>query len=736
MRLGLGVTVVFLALVRVGFAQEADPKMPIEKNVEQLAESTKKSLAVILYTSREGKKQGIGTGFVIDAKGLIATNFHVIGEARPITVKLQDGREFQVDRIQASDRHLDLAVIHIPVENLVPIPLGDSSNLKQGQPIVVMGHPRGLEYSVVAGVLSGRRDVEGVSMLQLAMPIEEGNSGGPVLDMQGRALGIVTMKSLVTKNLGFAIPIDSLKAIVKKPNPVAMEQWLTIGALAKADWQNEYGGRWRQRAGRIIADGSGEGFGGRTLCFWQRETPKLPFEVTVTVRLDDESGAAGLFFGGDDRDQHYGFYPSGGKLRLTRFQGANVFSWKILRDEPHPAYRPGEWNTLRVRLEADKFRCYVNEQLFVEWTDANYAGERIGLAKFRDTVAEFKRFQVAPKVALAMAESKTEKSFQELVAKIPATQPLPEKFLDEIRKATPFASTLLRDQARDLEKKAAQLRKWAGAVHHQRVLAEIAREVQVPEEKVDLGRAVLLIAKLDNEDLDVDAYRSELDRLANLIRERFPKDATLRKKFDVLSQFLFKERGFHGSRHEYYTRANSYLNEVIDDREGLPITLSVLVMELARRVNVKVEGVPLPGHFMVRLRDGKDTQLIDVYESGKLVSEADAKKKVLAITGRQPEEADFQPVGPRAILTRVLHNLFGLARSEMDKEGMLRYLDAILVIDPDSHDERWARAVFRYQNRMAEGAAADCDYLLEKSPPGLDLPRVRELRRVLEREER
>src|SRR5207244_13515600 len=148
--------------------------------------------------------------------------------------------------------------------------LADSRTRKPGQPIVALGHPRGLQYSVVSGVLSGQRDLEGMSMLQLAIPIETGNSGGPVLDMRGRVHGIVTMKSQVTPNLGFAVPSNALKPLLAKPNPVPMSRWLTIGRPDKSEWQTVFGNGWRQRAGRIIADGAGTGFGGRTLCLTQQ----------------------------------------------------------------------------------------------------------------------------------------------------------------------------------------------------------------------------------------------------------------------------------------------------------------------------------------------------------------------------------------------------------------------------------------------------------------------------------
>src|SRR5581483_730823 len=219
------------------------------KSVEKIAEEARKSVVVIVFAGRDGKQQGLGTGFIVSADGLIATNLHVIGQARPITVVLHDGTRHEVTSVHASDRTFDLALVKIDAKNLAPLSLGDAKGLKQGQPIVALGHPRGLEYSVVAGVLSGQRDIDGMTMLQVAMPIEQGNSGGPVLDMQGRVQGIVTMKSLVTANLGFAVPASALKPLLAKPNPIPMEHWLTIGTLDKAEWKTLYGGRWRQRAG-------------------------------------------------------------------------------------------------------------------------------------------------------------------------------------------------------------------------------------------------------------------------------------------------------------------------------------------------------------------------------------------------------------------------------------------------------------------------------------------------------
>src|SRR5216117_2854980 len=177
----------------------------IEKSVEALAQSTRQSVVVISHFGRDGKEDGIGAGFIVSSNGLIATSLHVIGEARPITVQLANGKRYDATEIHAWDRKLDLAVIRIAAQKLPALPLGESDALKQGTPVVAMGNPLGLEHSIVQGVVSPKRDFDGVEMIQLAIPIEPGNSGGTLLDMQGRVQGVLTLKLAVTANLGFAM---------------------------------------------------------------------------------------------------------------------------------------------------------------------------------------------------------------------------------------------------------------------------------------------------------------------------------------------------------------------------------------------------------------------------------------------------------------------------------------------------------------------------------------------------
>jgi regulator of sirC expression with transglutaminase-like and TPR domain len=705
-----------------------------DKSVEQIAASARNSIVVITFVGRDGKRQGLGTGFVISSDGLIATNLHVLGEARPITVQLADGKRHEVTSIHASDRAADLAIVHIDAKDLTPLLLGDSDKLKEGQAIVALGNPRGLANSVVAGVVSARRQLDGRSMIQVAMPIEPGNSGGPVLDLQGRVQGILTMKSAVTNNLGFAMPINALKPLLKKPNPIQMARWLTIGALDPVDWKTVFEGHWKQRAGRVVAEGFGSGFGGRTLCLWQHPLPALPYEVAVTVRLDDEAGAAGLAFHADGGDRHYGFYPSGGQLRLTRFDGPDVFSWTILKQLPSPHYRPGDWNMLKVRLEKDRMRCYVNGHLLVETSDDGLTGGRVGLAKFRDTRAEFRNFRVAQKITEPVMAGEVARRLDKEIASAGDSGTFKSELVDGLLKEGPAGVALLHDRARDLDRQAEHLRALADFVQERQVQKELARVFQSPEDQVDLVEAALLVAKLDNSELDVSVYRQEIERMVRAIQSRSGKDADDRAKLDAINRYLFEEQGFHGSRGDYYNRSNSYLNEVLEDREGLPITLSVLYMELARRLGVKVVGINMPGHFVVKHVPAKgEGELIDVFDGARPLPLAEARDRVKSYTEREPEEADFVVAGKKTIIIRILTNLMELARQEGTVKGMLRYLDTILVISPDAANERLLRAGARFQSGDRQGAVLDVDWLLEHRPTGINLERVEELRRLLSR---
>jgi regulator of sirC expression with transglutaminase-like and TPR domain len=292
----------------------------------------------------------------------------------------------------------------------------------------------------------------------------------------------------------------------------------------------------------------------------------------------------------------------------------------------------------------------------------------------------------------------------------------------------------LRDHAMDLEKKAKEIKRLAGDVRERLVIEELAKSLRIEEQgSVDLLRSALLIARLDNENFDLDSYLEKADLLATKIEKSFSKSSTQEEKLLILVKQLFGEMGFHGSTLDYHNRSNSYMNEVIDDREGLPITLSILLIELANRLDLPVSGLGLPGHFMAIYKEDppgeksgkrKSRELLIDSFGGKIVSREEASR----ITGVTLDEEDFEPVSNRDIITRMLRNLIQSAEREEDSVARLRYVDAIIAIDPNDRYTRAMRAMIHYGEGRFTDALIDIDFLIEKNPDAPELEPLKVLR--------
>lgn len=209
--------------------------------------------------------------------------------------------------------------------------------------------------------------------------------------------------------------------------------------------------------------------------------------------------------------------------------------------------------------------------------------------------------------------------------------------------------------------------------------AELLRQ---PEELVPLDEAALLVAACANPGLDVDGYLRRLDRLA----EEVPAPT-----LDGLRALLFRDLRFRGDRREYYDPRNSMLDQVIDRRRGLPITLSVVTMEIGRRVGVPLSGVSMPGHFI--LRDKVDPGVfVDPFHGGALLDREACERLFLAVQppGSVFDEAFLEPVGRFAILTRILANLEGIAVAADDRD-LRRWVLQLRVAIPGAGDEERRR---------------------------------------------
>lgn len=699
----------------------------------ELAKSVRPCLVAIYPSGREGAESGIGSGFVISEDGLIATNMHVIGEGRDLRVEFPDGTSRAVIGIQAWDRERDLAIVRVAGSGMPFLPLGDSAKAEQGQPVIAMGNPLGFRFSVTEGILSAVRKIEDRSMLQLAMPVERGNSGGPLLDRQGRVLGIITLKSAVTENLGFAMPVNELKQLIDHPNPVVLRNWLTIGALNPGLWKTpeSTGGdvRWSQRAGTIQVKGMGPGFGGRSQCLSVPPVPAMPYEISVRVKLDDESGAAGLSFCADGGDVHYGFYPTNGGVRLTKFEGPDVTSWTILSRKVPESLDPGGWNDLRVRVESERILCYLNGSLVVESADTTLRSGAAGLCQFHGTGAVFRDFAVGPDLHSAAADAPP--ALAAAIAALSAGNPATAEIRATLTNSPEAARRLALWEAATLEKRAGDLRQAGVMAFEAGVSNGLAKLLSNPDESgIPLAEAAIQLARLDNAEVDPAASLAELGRMATNLKESLT-DADRASPVSLLAalnRWMFQENGFHGPREDFSNPSNSHLNEVIDDREGLPVTLAILHMELAQRIGLDVVGIGLPGQFLTQLRIPEHMEggpYIDLLEGGRLLSRQEASALALETTGTLPEESVWKPASKRDIILRMLSNLGGRAMEEEKPAALLRCLTAQAAIDPSAPQPRIQRFLLLTRAGRRDEARPDAEWLLEHRPPGTEESEMR-----------
>jgi regulator of sirC expression with transglutaminase-like and TPR domain len=258
-----------------------------------------------------------------------------------------------------------------------------------------------------------------------------------------------------------------------------------------------------------------------------------------------------------------------------------------------------------------------------------------------------------------------------------------------------------------------------------------AKIVQSP--RCELARGALEIARIAYPDLDETQSLAELDRLADGVRPRLMPGYSAVDRALTVSRYLFGDCGFTGNAEEYYDVRNSFLNDVLTRRTGIPITLSTVLMEVGTRVGVPFEGVGFPGHFLVRVPAGAGEHLIlDPFHGGQRVDDDELLERLrtLADANQGPQfesvPPDFlTPTSPRAMLGRMLRNLLRVyLERDSDAEALLA-VDLLLVLTPQGADEIRTRG-FLYERLGCPAAAAnDFNRYLELAPDADDVEQIR-----------
>jgi len=255
------------------------------------------------------------------------------------------------------------------------------------------------------------------------------------------------------------------------------------------------------------------------------------------------------------------------------------------------------------------------------------------------------------------------------------------------------------------------------------------------EREIDLARACLQIAEDAYPGLDVDGYLGEIERFAARLRARLAPTAGAEDRVIALNEFLFSDLGFRGNTGNYYDPRNSYLNEVIDRRRGIPLTLSVLYMEIGRRIELPLEGVSFPGHFLVRLPMRGGTLVLDPFAGGVPQSADELRERLKRVippgaTGPVPVadlplEQFLEPAAKRQILARLLRNLKGVYQKKERPERLLQVLNRMIIVAPEAASERRDRGYVYQALECWRPALQDLADYLEREPDAVDLDEVR-----------
>jgi len=256
------------------------------------------------------------------------------------------------------------------------------------------------------------------------------------------------------------------------------------------------------------------------------------------------------------------------------------------------------------------------------------------------------------------------------------------------------------------------------------------RMAQGPDEGVDLALGALLIAAAEQyPELDADRYVRELDGLGETLKRRLRPDIGHTDAIRSLNRYMYEELGFHGAADDYYDPRNSFLNEVIDRRVGIPITLAIVYMRLGSHLGLRFAGVSFPGHFLVRCAVHEGTVVLDPFHKGMSLGIADLQKRLTAGQARELNRAEvaalLAPAHPREILARLLRNLRGIYSQYQQQAEALMATTRILALTPGNAMEWRERAGLHLSLECFRAALGDFQRYVALAPEADDVDAAR-----------
>ncbi|HEU0153211.1 MAG TPA: SirB1 family protein [Arenimonas sp.] len=250
------------------------------------------------------------------------------------------------------------------------------------------------------------------------------------------------------------------------------------------------------------------------------------------------------------------------------------------------------------------------------------------------------------------------------------------------------------------------------------------------DDELPLLDTALLIARDEYPDLDAAGYAAQVDTYAAALRPQLEQDIDLPARLTAINRYLFEEIGFAGNNVQYDDPRNSYMNQVVDRKLGIPISLAVIQMEVTRRLGMPLDGISFPGHFLVRLPVDDGILVLDPYNKGRPVSAEELRERASPhLGGQAPDDQQLlqilAPASHRMILMRMLRNLKGLYLERGDWERVARSADRLLKLSPDTAEALRDRGLAYRELGYAKGAREDLARYLQLLPEAEDLDAVR-----------
>lgn len=254
------------------------------------------------------------------------------------------------------------------------------------------------------------------------------------------------------------------------------------------------------------------------------------------------------------------------------------------------------------------------------------------------------------------------------------------------------------------------------------------QETRQPDAQINLAKAALYMAQEEYPELDVESYLAGLDVMAAEVAKRLPSTPYPLRIIQTINQYLFTELGFRGDTDQYYEPRNSYLNQVLDRRTGIPITLSLVYLELASRIGFPMVGIGMPGHFLIRPVVEEMQVFVDPFNQGEILFEEDCRNRLQQVFNHPVElRPEFlETVRPAQFLARMLSNLKAIYISRNEISKALTAIDRILLLVPSPVDQR-DRGILYYQSGRWTEASQDLESYLSQLPTAGDAAAIRGL---------